>query len=44
MNLYKDLHLYLIVVNYTLCHIAYYGHYMFDQSSYDYIGRAGRLN
>jgi len=37
MNLYKDLYLCLIVVNYTLYYITYHGHYIFDQSSYNYI-------
>jgi len=36
MNLYKDLYGYLIVnVNYTLFRIPYYGHYIFNQSSYN---------
>jgi len=30
MNLYENLHLCLIVINYTLYRIAYHGHYMFD--------------
>jgi len=42
MNLYKDLYLYFIVVDCTLYRIAYYGYYMFDQSSCDYISRPGR--
>jgi hypothetical protein len=30
INLYKDLYLYLIVVNYTLYYIAYYSYYIFN--------------
>ena len=40
MNLYKDLYSCLIVdVNYILFRIPYHGHYMFDQSSYNRVGR-----
>jgi len=42
MNLHKDLHLYFVVINYTLCRIAYYSHYMFDQSSYNRVSQPGR--
>jgi len=38
MNLYKDLHDCLMVdINYTLYRIPYHGHYIFGQSSYNYV-------
>ena len=45
IDFYKGLYNCLIVnINYTLYYIAYYGHYMFDQSSYGYINWPSQLS
>jgi len=44
MDFYEDLYnCFVVDIDYTLCCIAYYVHYMFDQSSCDCVGQMGQL-
>ena len=44
INFYKSLHnCFIVNVDCTLYYIAYYSHYMFDWSSYDYISQLNHL-